>query len=79
MTDPKLLIDPTASVIDRNSSIRAIQLIHRALLSHMFTLRQAKSKLRKTHIEGEPFDIEFDSTSQLAKDIGTFLKAKQNA
>ena len=79
MTDPKLLIDPTASVIDRSSSIRSIELIHRCLLSHLLVLNKVMKPRTKLKLsERAFFDIEYNSTTQLAEDIGTFLKSKQD-
>ena len=80
MTDIKTLIDPTASVIDRNSSIRAISLIHRSLISHLVFLKsQSWPKSTKDSTQKEYFDIEYNSTAQLVQDIGAYLKTHEDA
>jgi hypothetical protein len=70
------LIDPQAQVIDRTSSTRALKFIHRALLSHLYTLTQAKKVLSKKFIEREDFTTEFNSTCQLSEDLGNYLKTR---
>ncbi len=73
------LIDPTAAVINRHSSVRSIRLIHRALLSHIQTLGQARSLTVRKEIEDESFEVEYDSTVQLCSDIEAFLKIRKDA
>jgi len=76
----KSLIDPTASVIDRSSSTRSIELIHRCLLSHLVVLEKVMKPRQKLNLsERAFFDIEYNSTAQLAEDIGTFLKGREDA
>lgn len=76
------LIDPQARVINLTSSTRAIKLIHRSLLSHLVSLKKKKGGQGgrvDRGIEGEPFDTEYNSTAQLAEDIGNYLKGRSDA
>jgi hypothetical protein len=73
------LIDPQARVINLTSSTRAIKLIHRSLLSHLVSLKRKKGGRVNRGVEGEPFDTEYNSTAQLAEDIGNYLKGRSDA
>ena len=79
MTEHCKLIDPTASVIDRTSSTRAIRLVYRALLSHISKLEAERSKSSRSIFEDEPLEIELNSSRQLASDIDFFVKDRENA
>ena len=78
-TPVKSLIDPTASVINRHSSTRSLKLIHRALLSHLFSLDYSRSALNESGIEEETFEVEYDSTVQLLSDLGICITRRQHA
>ncbi|TSA37795.1 MAG: hypothetical protein D4R64_04815 [Porphyromonadaceae bacterium] len=73
------LIDPQARVINLASSTRALKLIHRSLLSHLVSLKKNKGCRISLAIEGESFDTEYNSTAQLADDIGNYLKGREDA
>ncbi|MFA5816238.1 MAG: hypothetical protein WC865_11510 [Bacteroidales bacterium] len=70
----KTLIDPQARVIDLSSSTRSLKLIHRSLLSHLIALTNNQDSRLATVIDGESWDVEYNSTAQLADDIGNYLK-----
>jgi len=78
-TPLKLLIDPTAAVLNREASTRSLRLIHRALLSHLVTLNTTRVSFQRNLFVDEPFDVEYDSTSQLCQDLEDYLKLRQNA
>ncbi|MFA5816661.1 MAG: hypothetical protein WC865_13695 [Bacteroidales bacterium] len=75
----KTLIDPQAQVINRHSNTRSIKLIHRCLLSHLAALSKSKGSRMMVVIDGEPFDTEYNSTAQLAEDIGAYLNNRADA
>jgi hypothetical protein len=77
--DIKTLIDPQAQVIDIHSSTRSIRLIHRALISHLVILKKQNGTPSIFTFEGEPFLVEYNSTAQLAEDIGHFLNNHPDA
>lgn len=77
--DIKTLIDPQARVIDLSSSTRSLKLIHRSLLSHLFALELGFDNRKEMVIEGETWDIEYNSTAQLCEDIGNYLKKRTDA
>ena len=75
---PDTLIDPQARVINIDSSTRAIGLIHRCLLSHLVLLGKKKKTFIQRTIGSELFETEYNSTAQLADDLGEYLKGRQN-
>ena len=75
----KALIDPTASVINRHSSTRSLKLIHRALLSHLFSLDISRTSLNESGIGEETFEVEYNSTAQLLSDLGICITRRKHA
>ena len=82
MTKPypaRTLIDPQARVIDLTSSTRSLKLIHRALLSHLSNLSKNPGSRIPLALHGEPFEVEYNSTAQLAEDIGNYISSRMDA
>ncbi len=70
------LIDPMALVVNPQSSTRALKLIHRALLSHLMHLAKNRNSRMPIVIEGESYETEYNSTAQLAEDIGNYIQKR---
>lgn len=77
--DVKSLIDPQANLINRDSSTRALKLFHRCLLSHIVALGNLNRDELHFNGEEEPFDVEYNSSVQLAEELGNYLKTRKNA
>ncbi len=72
------LIDPCSNVINSESSIPALQLIHRALLSHLGDLIMRKPLYLITLKTQENWQKEWNSTSQLASDVLTKITSRSH-
>jgi len=73
------LIDPTAQVFNISSSTRALKLVHRSLLSHLMHLSKNKGSRIPIVIQGETWETEYNSTAQLAEDLGIYINNRPDA
>ena len=80
-SEAKTLIDPQARVLDLGSSTRSLKLIHRSLLSHLAVLASAQKSGSRISLapNPEPFEVEYNSTLQLAEDLGNYIKLRPDA